>query len=112
MNRKMTEDQWNTIIAIKQGYFESFWKERCGNEDYPSTPNKLSILSSLATEVFDKAEWDHFREAMLRRMDYSITKKRGVIFKKKKSLTLKQLLSCYVSAFVCMRMVFPDKDMT
>lgn len=112
MNRKMTADQWDIIMSIKNNTFDCFWRERCGIDYNLSSEQKLSTLSNLAIDVFEKPEWQHLRETMLRRMDYTITKNGIRSFKIRKNLSLKQLLSCYISVIVCMKMVLPDKIIT
>lgn len=62
-DRDLTPDQYNMVIAIKQGKygvlgnFQEFWKERCNNTEYLKAERIYTILSQFALEVFDRADW-------------------------------------------------------
>jgi hypothetical protein len=107
MNRKMDQDHWDTIIAIKHNNFNEFWRERCDNDYDLSVAQKYGVLSNLALETFDRSDWRQLKECMDRSLDFKFTPN-GLEIKREKILTLQEILDSYISTFTCMRMVYPD----
>ena len=107
MNRVLTDDHYDTIIAIKQNNFDEFWKKRCRIDYVLSDNQKHSIISQLALETFEKQDWFNFQEFIQQKMNNFIAKKRYTP-KKRKEITLKQLTECYMTAIKVMQMVYDD----
>jgi hypothetical protein len=75
MERQLNKDQYDMVMAIKQGKanslmenFQEYWKKHCWNNQYLSIGQTHGVLSNFAIEVFDKTDWrfvndkiiDHF----------------------------------------------------
>ena len=101
---RFTEDQYNTILAIKQDNFDEFWKKRC-NIDYILSPSeKYQVISQLALEVFEKRDWYLFQKATIDSLNIKIVG-RTYQTKKSKTISLKQITQCYLTTIALMNMV-------
>jgi hypothetical protein len=77
MERQLNKDQYDMVIAIKQGKanslmenFQIYWKEICNNNEYLTTGQTYGVLSNFAIEVFDKADWRFMNDKI---MDHFMT---------------------------------------
>ena len=101
--RKFLGDGWDLAHAIKQrkedtlfDRFQCYWLERCGNDDFLSQSQVLSILMDFAMDNFKRAEWYEYKQYF--RL-HDLIKDNG-------SITVLDLINAYLVAIDLMQMYF------
>jgi len=103
-NRELNQDEYNMVIAIKQGSqetlndrFQDFWKERCGLE-HISQVDTFDILSEFALNRFDRPETSFILDEI----------KRVSFWDKDKTFSMEDINDLFLRAIRSMRMIYEN----